>query len=476
MRISFQNKTKVVATLGPASNSKEKILELITAGVDVFRLNFSHGTHEDHQKVIDIIKELRAQFSFNIGILQDLQGPKIRTREVENNGVEIVKGQQLIITTERIIGTSERISCTYTALPNDVKKGDLILLDDGKLELKVESVQGEEVYTTVVHGGTLKSRKGINLPYTKVSAPCLTPKDREDLDFGLLNNVDWVALSFVRDESDMVELRKIIAAAKKETKIIAKIEKPEALANIEAIIEQSDAVMVARGDLGVEIILEDVPMHQKKIVNICNRLAKPVIIATQVMESMITNPRPTRAETSDIANAVLEGADALMLSAETASGKYPVETVLSMVKTIKSVETQADIYNRYSELDPASEDFVSKSVVRTACNLAKVTEAKAIIGMTKSGFTAFQSASYRPKANIYIFTDVEPLLSALTLVWGVRAFYYDKFISTDVTFKDLEDFLVREGLLHKGDVFINLASMPMTEKRKTNTIKIEKVR
>src|SRR5690606_39247990 len=340
------NKTKIVATVGPASNSKDMLRALVKEGVDVFRLNFSHGTHEDHQKVIDAVREINAELGTTVCLLQDLQGPKIRIQEMQPD-VTLTRGQELVITTRQLLGNNEIVSTSYTALPKDVRAGDMILVDDGKIELKVKQVRDIDVVTEVVYGGPLKSRKGINLPFTKVSAPSLTEKDLQDLEFGLKNDIDWIALSFVRKASDIHSLREIIDKHKAQSRIVAKIEKPEALSNIDEIIAATDAIMVARGDLGVEIWLEEVPMVQKMLVEKCNKAGKPVIVATQMMESMIDNPRPTRAETNDVANAVMDGADALMLSAETAAGKYPLEVIRSMVRTIASVEKNPNIYFRF---------------------------------------------------------------------------------------------------------------------------------
>ena len=327
-------KTKILATVGPASNSYEMIKSLAFAGANVFRLNFSHGSHEVHKEVLETIRKVNQELNCHLGILQDLQGPKIRVGEVENNGVEINPGDKITITSDPVIGTASLVSTVYKNLPQDVKEGEHILIDDGNLELVVNSTNGKDVNCTVIHGGILKSRKGINLPNTKVSAPSLTEKDLEDLEFGLANDVDWIALSFVRSAEDITDLRERIKKAGKDCKIVAKIEKPEALENIDAIIEATDAIMVARGDLGVEVPMEIVPLWQKKMVEKCKLACKPVIIATQMMESMIQNPRPTRAETNDVANAVLDGADAVMLSAETASGKYPIHAVKAMTKMI----------------------------------------------------------------------------------------------------------------------------------------------
>lgn len=465
------NKTKVIATVGPASNSKEKLRELIEAGVDIFRLNFSHGTHEDHAKVIQYVRELNEELDTCICLLQDLQGPKIRIGEVEK-GAKVKKGNTLTITNKEMIGNAKMVSTVYQNLVKDVNVGDMILIDDGKIELKVKEKKGEDVIAEVIFGGKLKSRKGINLPYTKVSAPSLTEKDLKDLEFGLSQDVNWIALSFVRSEKDIIDLRKRIEKAGKSCRIIAKIEKPEAIKNIEAIIEATDGVMVARGDLGVEIFMEEVPMAQKRIVQLCNLAAKPVIIATQMMESMIENPRPTRAETNDVANAVMDGADALMLSAETAAGLFPVEVIRSMVKTITSVENQAGLYFRHDLPDIEDPLFLNNTLVLAAARLAKASKAKAIIGMTASGYTAFKLASHRPKANIFIFTSNRPLLNTMNLIWGVRGYYYDKEVSTDDTFADIEEILKEKGHITKGDVFITTASMPIHARLRTNTVKL----
>ena len=473
-RISF-NKTKIVATVGPTSNTKEMLHSLIKEGVDVFRLNFSHGTHADHLKVINFVRELNQELGTRICLLQDLQGPKIRVNEMEPN-VVIERGQELVITTRELVGNREIVSTSYKSLPTDVKKGDMILIDDGKIELKVTEVRDGDVVTEVVYGGPLKSRKGINLPFTKVSAPSLTEKDLEDLTFGLLHNVDWIALSFVRKAEDIHSIRSIIDKHKAAARIIAKIEKPEALSNIDEIIAATDAVMVARGDLGVEIWMEEVPMVQKMLVEKCNKAGKPVIVATQMMESMIENPRPTRAETNDVANAVMDGADALMLSAETASGKYPLEVIRSMVRTIASVEKNPSIYFRFREVDKKSPTYIHDNFVLAACKLAKDVGAKAIVGMTQSGYTAYQSSAYRPNANIFVFTSNESLLNKINLVWGSQAYHYNKTNSTDETIADVEKVLKSDGHVKSGDIIIILASMPIMEKARTNTIKINIVK
>ncbi|GAB2473482.1 pyruvate kinase [Hymenobacter qilianensis] len=469
------NKTKIVATVGPASSSYERLGTLIREGVDVFRLNFSHGAYEDHLAVINNVRRLNKDIRTNVGLLQDLQGPKIRLGDVEGGGVEIKPGDKIkLVCGEKEISTATRLSTIYMGLARDVKPGDMILIDDGKIELRVLATDREqEVDVEVVYGGLVKPRKGINLPDSDVSAPSMTEKDIEDLKFGLEHDVDWVALSFARRAEDIRFIKSLIAESGKQTRVVAKIETPEALRNIDEIIALTDAVMVARGDLGVEINGGEVPLAQKMIIEKCNKLGKPVIVATQMMESMITNPRPTRAETNDVANAVLDGADALMLSAETAVGEYPVEVIRSMVNTVRSVETHAhNIFHRFHPIDPAAPSFMVDSVLSAAVHLARNTKASAITGLTHRGYTAFQIAKYRPKADIFVFTDTRDLLTVLSLVWGVRAFYYDRMVSTDNTVSDIKYVLTTTGNLKPGDVFINTASMPINEKGKTNMVKV----
>ncbi len=469
------NKTKIVATVGPASSSKEMLRALIKEGVDVFRLNFSHGTHEHHQKVIDFVRELNPEMGTNVALLQDLQGPKIRVNDVMDH-VALVPGQEFIITTRELIGNNEIASTSYKELPRDVKVGNMILIDDGKIELTVKEVRDIDIVCEVKYGGPLKPRKGINLPQTKVTAPSLTDKDHADLLFGLKNKLDWVALSFVRKAKDIEALREIINQHNPNTRIVAKIEKPEAIENIDAIIAATDAVMVARGDLGVEIWLEEVPMMQKMIVQKCNKLAKPVIVATQMMESMIENPRPTRAETNDVANAVMDGADALMLSAETAAGKYPLEVIRSMVRTIGSVEKLGNIFYKFREVEPDSPSYQTDSIILSACKLAKEVNAKAIVGMTLLGYSAYKAASHRPNANIFAFTSNAQIINMMNLVWATRAYHYDNASSTDDTIADVEAILKRDGHVKSGDIFIVLASMPIHAKGRTNMIKVNVVK
>ncbi len=469
-------KTKIVATIGPASRNKETLRELIKAGANVFRLNFSHGTHDDHQKTIEMVRELNEELGTNIALLQDLQGPKIRVGKVENDGVPISPGQELIITTEEMLGTSEKVSTVYQGLAQDVKPGDTILVDDGNIELKTIKVEGNDVYTEVIHGELLKSRKGINLPNSNVSAPSMTEKDIADLEFAFQFDLEWVALSFVRRASDIRDIKERIEKAGVSTKVIAKVEKPEAIDNLFEIISETDGVMVARGDLGVEVPSEIVPLLQKRMVKMCNRMGKPVIIATQMMESMIENPRPTRAETNDVANAVFDGADALMLSAESAAGKFPVQAVKQMANTIVAIEKDSTrIYSKYQDELVGSSTRMNDILVRSACRMSDQVGAKALIGMTKTGYTGYRLAMHRPKANIYLFTNQKHLLRQMNLVWGVTGFYYDKTEGIDDTLKHIEEDLVDSGLLEKGDVFINTASMPMHWEGHTNMLRVSVV-
>ena len=478
----IDKKAKIVATVGPASESAEMLHALVLAGVNVFRLNFSHGTHTDHQERINRIRENNAKFGLSVGILQDLQGPKIRIGNVEHkDGVKITAGQKLVFTNEEIIGTSERVSTPYKGMYRDVRMGERILMDDGKLEVKVVGIDGTDVVTEVIYDGILKSKKGVNLPNTKVSMPSVTEKEYEDLEFGLQNDVEWIALSFVRYASDIQEVKDYIKSKGKNCRVVAKIEKPEAIDNIDEIIEITDAIMVARGDLGVELPAEEVPMIQKMIVEKCNRAAKPVIVATQMLESMIDAPRPTRAEINDIANSVLDGADAVMLSAETASGKYPVESVTSMAQTIKRVEEteaakdakETKIYFKHHAAvnDHSSANVLNDNVVMSACRLARDTQAKAIIGVTRSGYTAFRLSHHRPEANLYVFTSNQRLIDTLSLYWGVKAIYYDREgLSSDDLIEDIKKVLVEKGALQSGDVFVNTLSMPVAKHRKTNAV------
>jgi len=468
--------TKIVATLGPSSSDKETLKQMFLEGVNVCRLNFSHGSHEDHENIIKTIRELNEETGLNVAILADLQGPKIRTNEMENNGVEIVNGQSIIIVTEKIIGNNKRFSINYKNLPNDVKPGERILLDDGKLILEVVKTDGiKEIEAKVILGGVLSSKKGVNFPNTTISMPSLTEKDRIDLDFALSQNVDWIGLSFVRSARDIIELKHIISKQKGKAKVIAKIEKPEAIEDIDEIITASDALMVARGDLGVEVPYESVPLLQKMIIKKSASQAKPVIVATQMMESMIKSLTPSRAEVNDVANAVLDGADAVMLSGETSIGLYPIEVIKTMTRIVSEMEGFDGIYYKEEAPEKSNERFISDSICFNACRLSQRVQADAIITMSFSGYTAYKIASQRPKAPIYVFTSNPQILTQLNLIWGVKGFYYDKRISTDHSIADIKYILKKQGLLNTGDIVINIASIPLEENGKSNMLKLSEV-
>ena len=470
---TVHNRTKIVATLGPASAKKEVLLNMIKAGVDVCRLNFSHGKTEDHQKVIDIIRDINKKYKTNVGILADLQGPKIRIGLVKDGGINLISGHKIEITTKELIGDDKQIYITYQSFPSDVRSGEIILLDDGKIQMRVLSTNNKDsVQCEVVYGGILTSRKGVNLPNTKVSIPSLTEEDLTNLEFALNNDVEWIGLSFVRSADDIIELKRIIARSDKTARVIAKIEKPEAIDNIDEIIEATDGVMVARGDLGVEMPMEQVPLLQKMIARKCRAASKPVIVATQMLESMITSPRPTRAEVNDVANSVLDGADAVMLSGETSVGEYPLIVIETMHKIVRNVEENDYPYNTTKVLNESSPTYMGDAVCGSAVFLAEKTHAVGIISMTSSGYTAFEISSYRPKAATFIFTSNRKLLNTLSLLWGVRGFYYDKFDSTDKTIRDVNQILKAEKLVEPGNVVINTAAIPIEKKGKTNMIKV----
>jgi len=472
------HRTKIVATVGPACDTYDKLLALVRAGVNVFRLNFSHGTHEDKGKIIEHIRQINKKEPYNIAILGDLQGPKLRVGEIENGVIEVVEGDILTFTNEKVIGNKEKIYVSYPNFHSDVKIGNIILIDDGKLEVRVLSIEkNNDVKVVVTLGGALSSKKGINLPDTKITLPALTDKDLTDLDFIIEQKLDWVALSFVRNVKDLIILRNKLEEKKSKTKIIAKIEKPEAVENIRDIIVESDGIMVARGDLGVELPIEKVPLIQKQIIKKCLHRAKPVIVATQMMESMIERTKPNRSEITDVANAVLEGADAVMLSGETATGAHPTLVVETMVKIIEEVEKTDYHYSLEDELapQPHSPSFLSDAVCYNACKLAKDVESQALIGMTQSGYTAFMLSSYRPKAPLYIFTKERSLVNQLSLSWGVRAFFYDEEESLDDIIFDQIEILKERGFLKSGDVAVSTGSTPVHLHLPTNTLKITKL-
>jgi len=472
------HRTKIVATVGPACDTYDKLLDLVRAGVNVFRLNFSHGSHEDKGKIIEHIRQINKKEPYNIAILGDLQGPKLRVGEIENGEIDVVEGDILTFTNEKVIGNKEKIYVSYPNFHSDVKIGNIILIDDGKLEVRVLSIEkNNDVKVVVTLGGVLSSKKGINLPDTKITLPALTDKDLTDLDFIIDQKLDWVALSFVRNVKDLIILRNKLEEKKSKTKIIAKIEKPEAVENIRDIIVESDGIMVARGDLGVELPIEKVPLIQKQIIKKCLHRAKPVIVATQMMESMIERTKPNRSEITDVANAVLEGADAVMLSGETATGAHPALVVETMVKIIEEVEKTDYHYSLEDELapQPHSPSFLSDAICYNACKLAKDVESQALIGMTQSGYTAFMLSSYRPKAPLYIFTKERSLVNQLSLSWGVRAFFYDEEESLDDIIFDQIEILKERGFLKSGDVAVSTGSTPVHLHLPTNTLKITKL-
>ncbi|MBN9379964.1 MAG: pyruvate kinase [Chitinophagaceae bacterium] len=473
------HKTKIVATVGPACDTYEKLLELVKAGVNVFRLNFSHGNHEDKAKIIEHIRNINLTEPYNISILADLQGPKLRVGDIKDGALTIVPGDILTFTSrEKVIGTKDKIYVSYPNLHHDVEVGNKILIDDGKLEVVVVSVAPDgDVKVAVTYGGTLLPKKGVNLPDTKISLPAMTEKDIADLEFIIAQQCDWVALSFVRKVEDIVDLKRRLAEKKSQSKVIAKIEMPSALEDLRNIILESDGVMVARGDLGVELPVEKVPLAQREIIRKCIHRAKPVIVATQMMESMIDRVKPNRSEITDVANAVLEGTDAVMLSAETATGQHPALVVETMRKIILEVERTEYRYNREEDLvpQPHSPSFLSDAICYNACKLAKDANADALIGMTQSGYTAFILSSYRPKSPLYIFSKEKSLINQLSLSWGVRAFHYAEEEGIDDIIDDQHAILKERAFIKKGDVVVNTGSLPIEKHLPTNMLKITKI-
>ena len=470
------HKTKIVATVGPACNTYDKLLALVNEGVNVFRLNFSHGTHEQHLEVIKHIHKINSSFPLNVAILADLQGPKLRVGEIENDVLALQTGDVFYFTNEYRLGNLDGVYLSYPNFHNDVKVGETIMIDDGKIEVKVLEINADtRVKVEVTTPGNLTSKKGINLPDTKISLPSLTEKDLADIDFIVLNSIDWIALSFVRTAADITGLKAILKSKGHDAKIIAKIEKPEALDNIREIILASDAIMVARGDLGVELPLERIPMIQKNIIRKCIHRAKPVIIATQMMESMIDRTRPNRSEITDVANAVLEGADAVMLSGETAMGQYPELVIRTMVSIINEVEKEEIVYNRNLVPQSHSPSFLSDALCYNACEIAKDVKAHALIGMTQSGYTGFMLSSFRPSSPLFVFTKTQSLVNQLSLSWGVQAFYYDGEEEIDIMITEQINILKEKGLLKQDDIVVNTCSTPVLEHLSTNTLKITKV-
>ena len=469
-------KTKIVATLGPATSSKEVLYQLAKEGVNVFRINFSHADYEDVKTRIKLIREINAENDYNVAILGDLQGPKLRVGVMEE-GVVLEDGATFKFTTEKCIGTKEKAFMTYQRFPKDVKVGEHILVDDGKLMFEVVSSNKEtEVVVKVLVGGPLKSKKGVNLPNTAISLPALTEKDKEDAVFALEQKVDWIALSFVRTPEDLRMLRDLIDQhSDYRVPVIAKIEKPEAVENIDSLIPYCDGLMVARGDLGVEIPMQEVPLIQKMLVSRAKKARIPVIIATQMMETMIDNPVPTRAEVNDVANSIMDGADAVMLSGETSVGKFPVKVIQKMTEIIKSVENSPLIKVPQNPPHIRTNRFITKAICHHAAQMANDTDATAISTLTNSGYTAFQISAWRPKSHVLAYTSERRILGKLNLLWGVKAFYYDKNLSTDDTVVDINRISKEKGFVQSGDLMINLTSMPVEAKGMVNTLRVSEI-
>lgn len=472
-----RKKTKIVATLGPACSSKEVIKKMIDAGVNVFRINFSHADYADVKERIDIIRELNNEFGYTTAILGDLQGPKLRVGVMKED-VVVNPGDLITFqTAEDVPGTKERVYMNYKEFPRDVNPGEKILLDDGKLMFEaLETNRTTEVLCKVIQGGPLKSKKGVNLPNTKVSLPALTKKDIKDALFAIEQKVDWIALSFVRTPADLEELQDLIAKhSEYKIPIVAKIEKPEAVENIDKIVAFCDGLMVARGDLGVEIPAHEVPLIQKKLIHRAKTARIPVIVATQMMETMITSLTPTRAEVNDVANSVMDGADAVMLSGETSVGNYPVEVIEKMTQIIEAVEDSPLINVPQNPPHVRTKRYITKSICYHAATMANDIKAKAISTLTNSGYTAFQISAWRPKAHILVYTSNKKILTQLSLLWGVNAFFYDKFVSTDDTVDDINEIAKANGYVKKGDMLINLAAMPVADKGMVNTLRISEI-
>ena len=475
----YLKKTKIIATLGPASSDRETITELIKAGVDIFRINFSHADYDLVKTNVNTIRDVNKELGTSVGILGDLQGPKLRVGVVKE-GSYLNPGDILTFTNEKIEGDSTRVYMTYQEFPNDVKVGERILIDDGKLVLQVlETNEKDTVKAVTIQGGPLSSKKGVNLPNTNVSLPALTEKDIQDANFMLDLELDWIALSFVRHAQDIKDLKKLIAnhpTNKQKTPIIAKIEKPEGVKNIEQILLECDGLMVARGDLGVEVPMEEVPAIQKNLVEIARKYAKPVIIATQMMETMITSLTPTRAEVNDVANSVLDGADAVMLSGETSVGKYPVDVVKNMSKIVKNIESTHFYQNKNApiekEFNCIDDRFITNRICLAAVRIAKTTDVEAIITLTHSGYTAFQISAHRPNSHIIVFSSNKRVITMLNLLWGVRAYYYDSDKSTDETIIQVNKMTKELGYVEEEDFVINLNATPADEFGKTNTLRL----
>lgn len=475
--MQIRKKTKIVATLGPATSTKSVLKGMLDEGVDVFRINFSHANYDDVEERINMIRELNKEYGYNVAILGDLQGPKLRVGTMKGD-VVVNAGDEIVFATgKKFEGTKDRVYMTYDRFPQDAQPGERILLDDGKLIFEVVSTDKKsEVKARVIQGGPLKSKKGVNLPNTNISQPALTEKDIEDAIFAIKMQVDWMALSFVRHAEDLMQLEELIKEhSEHKIPIIAKIEKPEAVENIDKIVAYCDGLMVARGDLGVEIPAEEVPLIQKQLVLRAKRARIPVIIATQMMETMISSLTPTRAEVNDVANSVMDGADAVMLSGETSVGSYPVQVIRQMSNIIKSVEDSPLIKVPQSPPHIRTKRYITKSICYHAANMANEMNAKAISTLTNSGYTAFQISAWRPSSHILVFTSNKRILTQLNLLWGVKAFFYDKFVSTDETIEDVNTIACKEGYLKIGDMLVSLAAMPIQDKGMVNTLRVTEI-
>lgn len=477
----YLKKTKIIATLGPASSDRDTMIDLIQAGVDVFRINFSHADYDLVRKNVEIIRDINKEFGYSVSILGDLQGPKLRVGVVKE-GSYLNPGDILTFTNEKVEGDSKRVYMTYQMFPQDVQVGERILIDDGKLVLEVLETNGvDTVKAKTIQGGPLSSKKGVNLPNTKISLPALTEKDIKDANFMLDLGLDWIALSFVRHAQDIKDLKALINAHPNDfkTPIIAKIEKPEGVKNIEEILLECDGLMVARGDLGVEVPMEEVPAIQKLLVEKARSFSKPVIIATQMMETMISSLTPTRAEVNDVANSVLDGADAVMLSGETSIGKYPVDVVINMAKIVKNIEStsfyQTKVGPIEKEFNCIDSRFITNRICLAAVRIAKTTDVEAIITLTHSGYTAFQISSHRPNSHIIIYSANKRVTTMLNLLWGVRAYYYDASKSTDETIVQVNQITKQMGYVEDDDFVINLNATPFEDNGKTNTLRLTRI-
>ncbi|MFZ7121698.1 MAG: pyruvate kinase [Eubacteriaceae bacterium] len=468
-------KTKIVCTLGPVSETKKMIKELVQKGMNVARLNFSHGLHEEHRKKMDIIKEIREELNVPIAIMLDTKGPEVRIKQFENGGIYLDKDSEFIFTTEDVLGTNKKVAVTYTKLPQELKEGDFILADDGLLQFRVIMISGNDIHCIVQNGGELKNNKSLNFPDTSIKLPAITKKDEDDINFGIIENIDFIAASFIRKAEDVIAIRKILEDNNGEhIQVISKIENREGVDNIDSIIDISDGIMVARGDLGVEISPEEVPLVQKEIIKKCNSLGKPVITATQMLDSMIRNPRPTRAEVTDVANAIFDGTDAIMLSGETAAGKYPIESVETMTRIAKKTEN-SDEYRRLMTHKFSGETSVTNVISHATCSTAEQLKASAIITATSSGFTARMVSKFRPTSPIIAITNDDSVVRTLSLVWGVYCVKTDCFDNTDTLFDESILIAVKEGLLQLGDLVVITAGIPLGVKGATNMIKIQTI-